>query len=184
MSSKRGLEPLSPYKQFIIWQLAAANGGVARRPINHRNRYWADVSDCRIRLDIIDAVVKAQNLNATCDGTYGVGFVLTTDDPFFLVTIDNCRDDRGELQPVAADILAMLRGAAVEISQSGQKLHIVGSGAVPAHRRINAAGIELHTHDRFIALDGQVTLGSAATDCTEMLPSFISAYLQPEEAEK
>jgi len=66
---------------------------------------------------------------------------------------------------LALSILARFPGAAVELSHSGQGLHIFGRAAPMAHGKRNAAlNLELYTEGRFCALTGTGALGDASTE--------------------
>lgn len=54
-----------------------------------------------------------------------IGFVFHANDPYFFLDLDRCRLGNG-WRPEAERICAMFPGAAMEISQSGQGIHIVG----------------------------------------------------------
>lgn len=54
-----------------------------------------------------------------------VAFVLSDNDPYFLLDLDKCRDGDGWSKK-AVDICAMFPGAAMEVSTSGNGIHILG----------------------------------------------------------
>jgi len=86
---------------------------------------------------------------------YMPGFVFTEHDPFFFLDIDKCLQSDGQWSPIAQEMLNRFRGAYIEVSQSGNGLHIIGSyeGRLPPHRCKNKEyGMELYTEKRFVAL--------------------------------
>ena len=110
---------------------------------------------------------------------YGVGFVLTKNDPFFCLDVDNCATESG-WSPRAMELCGAFPGAAVEVSSSGKGLHIWGRGEIPPHSCKNTAlGIELYDSGRFIALGMPGAVGDASTDQTAALSSVVPQYFPP-----
>lgn len=167
---------LAQYRQFILYraQPSASRPGktdkipcdITGQPGNaHEPANWMDAT-------------TARQVALLMGEGYGVGFVLTAADPFFCIDIDNCRDADGWSASALA-MVARFPGAAVEVSQSGNGLHIWGSytGSAPAHGcRNGGLGAELYTDRRFIALGRSDATGDASTDCTAGLTAVIAEY--------
>lgn len=112
----------------------------------------------------------------------GVGFVITDNDPFYLLDIDGAWDDRKQQwSQVAMDICGRLAGAALEVSMSGTGLHSLGMTAKPlTHAKKNTPlGLELYTRARFVALTGVQAQGDVGRDMTAPLAGIIAQYFQP-----
>ena len=173
------LAALAEYDQFIVWRSEPqANGGKPRKvPLNPETLTAADPHDPAHWMNADVAFPFVELLGAN----YGVGFVLTENDPFFCFDIDNCRGGE-DWSPFAQDLINRLPGAAVEVSVSGNGLHVWGTyQAVDTNHgcRNQAHGIELYTRDRFIALGRHDAEGNATTDCTGALTPLICAYFPP-----
>jgi len=167
---------LANYKQFILYIKKPRINNPAKtdkipvdaagNPIDpHLSVNW---------MSAIDTITMVKMLGEP----YGVGFVFTSHDPFFFVDIDGCVID-GNWSPVAMDLLTRFNGAAVEVSQSGTGLHIIGSynGFEPEHGCTNKAlGLELYTSGRFVALTGLQVSGNAAVDHVLTLNNVINQY--------
>lgn len=168
------LQAFCAYSQFILWTTRERDGKTVKLPIDYRTGHVANAHDPAIWL-------SADHVFAVAAGNYGVGFVFTEDDPFFFLDIDNCWTDAERWSPLALEVLGMLPGAAVEISQSGRGLHVFGAyTSVPEHTSKNIAlGLELYTSGRFVALTGTQAAGSAALDCTDALAAVIQKYFPP-----
>ena len=82
----------------------------------------------------------------------GIGFVLTTADPYTCVDLDHCVDEHGEVSDQTRLILSLLSGY-VELSPSGSGLHIWIRSDVPINRR--TAGIEIYSSRRWITMTGR-----------------------------
>lgn len=114
---------------------------------------------------------EAKNMDAN------IGFVLTANDPYFCVDLDKCKID-SEWSTHAFKILGWFPGAYVEISYSGDGLHIFGlSRGFPQHaskKKFLDGEVELYTSKRFIAFTEQGSNGNYNVDLTSNLQQFIS----------
>jgi len=109
-----------------------------------------------------------------------VGFFFTVDDPFYFLDIDHCLQADKTWSPIALALMGALPGGAVEISASGDGLHIFGTGTTPEHSCKNIAlGLELYTERRFVALTGTSAMGNAGVDHSVMLPGLVAQYFPP-----
>ena len=167
-SLPEALVPLASYKQFILHS--------NKKPVNSETLKAHDPHDPAIWLDADTAIQRAALLNC------GVGFVFTAEDPFFFLDIDKCLQPDNTWSEIANQLCATFQGAAVEVSQSGAGLHIIGTGAVAAHACKNIPlGLELYTDKRFVALTGTNAVGSAATMPQAALEQTVATYFPPSE---
>lgn len=173
-------EALHSYAQFIIYKLEPSKtrlGKTDKFPINHNTGNIANAHDPSIWMDSKTALVKVDLFGAQ----FGLGFVLTEDDPFWFLDIDDCVNDTA-WSPVAQELMAHLKGAAIEISSSRRGLHILGSGKVPAHSCKNKNfNLEFYNSGRFVALTGILAIGSIAKDCSKQLIPVINKYFTPSQ---
>lgn len=161
--------PFAPLMQYNQWILYDHD----KNPLDPRTYRYVDVTSpaCWVSYD------QAWQAAAGC---FGLGFVLTSGDPFYLLDIDKCAVPGG-WSALACDLCGRLSGAAIEVSQSGRGLHIIGAMAPGiAHSSRNTEHhIELYTQDRYIALTGRGAVGSAAADSSVALPAIIDQYFKP-----
>ncbi len=111
-----------------------------------------------------------------------IGFVLTEDDPYFCIDIDGCLQPNMEWSPDSLTVVNSFPGAMVEMSMSGQGLHIWGRyrAPIPDHACRNASmGLELYHTKRFIALGQPGATGDRETDCTQPLEAAILKWFPP-----
>lgn len=95
-------------------------------------------------------------------GIKGVGFVLTQNDPFALIDLDQCMDqDTGALQAWAQEVVERM-GSHTEISPSGQGLHIIVKGSLPPRGR-KKGPVERYDRSRFMTMTGNLFPSSPAT---------------------
>lgn len=86
----------------------------------------------------------------------GMGYVLAEGDGVVVVDLDHCLDG-GELAPWAREILDRCPPTFVEVSQSGDGLHIFGHGRVERGRRLrrDGAAVEVYGQGRYVAVTGR-----------------------------
>lgn len=170
------LKALDAYKQFTIYKvLPQPDGKTDKLPCDFRTgkacswtepAFWTNSETaCRAALNFGDK--------------YGVGFVLTESDPFFLLDIDDCLID-GQWSQTAIDMAGRLPGVAIEVSHGDHGWHLIGSGRPPEHGcRNDALGLEFYHSRRHIALTGTGAIGRADIDFTSQLASIIPAFFPP-----
>jgi len=167
------LAPLGAFRQFIVYRLEPKPGHpgkTLKKPINPATSRVHNAHDAAIWVGFGEAAVAVALLGGA--PTHGVGFVLTRNDPFWFLDLDDCREGDG-WNAVARDACARLAGAAVEVSQSCNGLHIIGSGPLLAHSCDSTAlHAQFFTEDRFIALTGLGAVGSAAYAPPEAVAYF------------
>jgi hypothetical protein len=176
------LQPLAAYRQFIAYQLvpdASRPGKTFKYPIDiatGRKHDLTDRSAWRTH-DQVSAWIGERT-------DHGCGFVFTEEDPFFFLDIDG-QFQAGQWSELATGLVGRLPGVAVEVSQSHTGLHLIGQyrGARPLHgckpAKHLGLPLELYTADRFVALTGLSTVGSAEQDATEALQAVIAEYFPP-----
>lgn len=105
---------------------------------------------------------------AASDIGAGLGFVLNGDG-IACVDIDHCLDSRGHVAKWAADIVAAMPTTYVEVSPSGDGLHVWGFATVDKGRR--SGGVEVYGSGRYITITGKRWRGSVASfaDLTDWL---------------
>lgn len=170
------LDPYSTIKQFpqfILWKLTSDGRKVPCAP----NGIPGDAHDTSNHMTYAFAEERSKFYGAG----YGVGFVLTPNDPFFCLDIDKCLQPDGTWSTLSLELLDMLPGALVEVSQSGTGLHVIGRGIMPDHARKNVPlHIELYSQMRFIALGNMATArGNSGEDMSLYLPDIVDKYFPP-----
>lgn len=180
------LRPLARFAQFVLWKAVAPEPPktkIRKIPINpHTGRAFVKGEDWQQDPSKWADADHALTLASRLGPEYGVGFLIKQGDPFFFLDLDNCLTD-GAWSPLAMSLMQTLQGAAVEVSTSGNGLHIIGTGALDEHGcRNDALGLELYTGGRFIALTGDRAIGNADADVTAQLKSVATQYFTPREA--
>lgn len=155
MSKFRGLEA---FDRFILYKLVPSktrSGKIDKIPVNYRDGSGASVTNPS-HWGNFNSVQEAANVLGP---EYGIGFVFTADLELWFLDIDACLVD-GAWSPLAQQLITALAGCAVEVSQSGTGLHIIGRGTLPPHGcRNKSLGLELYHTERFVALTGTHATG-------------------------
>lgn len=179
------LQPLAAYRQFILCQLVPDTtrpGKTFKYPLHPGTLQRHDAHDPAAWLSHAEAAALVDAVGHLDGHPLAVGFTITAADPFWFVDIDECLTPTG-WSPVAMQVAAMLPGAALEVSQSGRGLHIVGTGVPPAHScRNQAAGLEFYHELRFMVLGDPATAVGSAAAAPDTGP-LVAAYFTPTAAE-
>jgi len=176
MALPAALAALGHYRQFIACKLVPTNTGkMDKIPCDYRNGLTG--------VDAHDPQYHADYDTIAASG-FPVAFVLTDNDPFFCLDIDNCLQADGQWTPTALAVINDFPGAAVEVSQSGKGLHIWGCYTqIPPHKSKNTQlGIELYHHKRFILLGQPNATGEVWQDFTQHLTAGIVRYFPGNES--
>lgn len=170
------LSALAAFPQFITYRLVPSSkpGKMDKLPLDWRTgRMPPRGSGGHISPDYRTTFADAAKAIAEGKGD-GVGYVFTAEDPFWFLDIDGALQPDGQWSELARTLCERFAGAAVEVSQSGRGLHIIGSGTVPPHGCKNIPlGLEFYSEDRFVALTGTGATGDAAADFSAYLPTFL-----------
>lgn len=172
----QALAPLAAWPQFVAWRLEwnaerSKWDKIPYSPIHGRKASSTNPADWGTH--------EQAQAYAAANGMGGIGFVFTERDPFWFVDIDGALQD-GRWSLVAQELCTRLAGAAVEVSQSGTGLHIIGSGAIaPGHRNKNIPlHLELYTKERFVALTGTQASGDAGCDLSPALAGVAEQFFK------
>ncbi len=172
------LAPLAAYRQFILCQLVPDEtrpGKTHKYPLHPGTLHKHNPLDPAIWMTHDETAAQCETLGPD----FMCGFVITKTDPFFFVDVDNCLTPDG-WSDLAQRLIALVPGAAVEISQSGQGLHILGSyaGAAPDHSCApSGPDLGFYTEGRFVALTGADVVGDIGA--RPALDALVAQYFPP-----
>jgi hypothetical protein len=146
--------------QFIVVQFVPKpNGKADKLPIDYRTKRIINPLDPQYWTTHGQAKATAAALG---EG-FGIGFVFTTEDPYFFIDVDGCVVD-GQWSPESVNLMKTFSGAYMEVSHSRKGFHIIGryDGEFPKHK-CRSGNIELYHSHRFVALTGVGAKGNP--DC-------------------
>ena len=116
--------------QWVAWRYEVRKGKPTKVPIKPSSGGKAKSNDSST-WDTFDAALACCQLH----GHPGIGFVFSSDDDFFGVDLDACRNPcSGLLTPWAQEIVTNI-GSYTEVSPSATGVKIVGRGRLPADSR-------------------------------------------------
>ena len=136
---------LKPIKQWVLWR----RDGERKAPVNPFTLGNAGVQ-WRNTWGTFKEV--SESLRRHPGKVAGIGFVLTSSDPFVCVDLDDCFAF-GTLNPFASAVVETLNGY-TEYSPSGKGLHI-WIRAAQTERNIKRKGIEIYSFDRWMTVTGK-----------------------------
>lgn len=143
------------FKQFVLWRYEERGGTKPTKVPYSVGGYMANVNNPAHWTDYDTAV----NMLRSSDKYAGLGFVLTRNDPFGFIDLDDPSDDsKGYTAEQTKEILDrqikihQMFDSYSERSPSGRGLHIIVKGSVEQGRK--RAQIEVYTSERFMTMTG------------------------------
>lgn len=166
-------EELSEREQWITYALEEEDGKTVKKPHatetteGDYGEYvkWAGVRSPDQFVDYMSAFEFVKEVNTDSSITTdldGMGLVITEDDPYVAIDLDDCVDEQGHVKDFANKFLGSL-DTFWEISQSGSGLHGIVKGELDDDykNRNDELGIELYEDARFVAMTGNRVKGTA-----------------------
>ncbi len=148
------------YRQWIVWRLEDQGG-----PKPTKVPYSPVVVGAKASVDkpgtwgTFEDAMRAYESGAFS----GLGFVLTEDDPYLFIDLDDTKGDQAAFerqQRIFSEIPSY-----AERSPSGNGLHIIGKASLPRGRK--RANIEVYTSLRFMTMTGDVYRDAPIIECQE-----------------
>lgn len=161
------------YKQWVNWKIIEG----AKIPVDGTSGYKINAHNVDNYLTFNDAFNRTIN-----NPGIGVGFVITDNDPFFLLDIDHALQDDGSWSPLAIELCSMFHGTYQEISISGEAIHIIGTTDTNIEHKCKntVEKIELYTRKRFVAITGTGAIGDPTTPVNiDIYKQMVETYFQP-----
>lgn len=169
------LAGFAAYQGFINYKLAPKpKGGVDKLPVDSSGSV-IDSQDFRHVKTYIDAAATGLPVALVIRENHGV----------FFIDLDHCYVN-GAWLPGVSEICGMFPGAFVEVSSSGDGLHIIGRfegelhhGCVRHADKIYGFKVELYTKGRFCALTMTSAIGDINSFHTDALRNFATVNFPP-----
>lgn len=167
---------------FIVYELLPrANGGTDKVPVNPQTRKLSNAQDSTTWLTADVALTWANFLGPS----FGIGLVVYAGCGYGCIDIDGAKLADGTWSVLAQILCARFQGSYIEISISGNGIHIFFTyrGQAPAHTKRNTAlHIEMYTELRFIAITGYGEIGELEHDATIAFHQTIAEYFPPAQS--
>lgn len=136
-------------KRFVGWRTKKLKDKVSKLPYSLIDGQASDWNKPNRWLSFAGAKEKNAPL----------GFVLLEKDEITCIDLDHVIQD-GKLSEMAQEIVEIFKGTYMELSQSGQGIHVFAKGAIPKNLNLSSKGIEMYKNNRYIALTGNVGDGT------------------------
>lgn len=170
-------EALGAYRRWITYALIPdpdKPGKTIKRPTDVRTGLYCKAIDPAHQYSYAEAAATGRP----------VGFVFHRDDGFFFFDVDGALEAAPgggyQWNAQATELVGSLAGAAVEVSQSGTGLHVIGRGLTIDHSCRNIpAGLELYTHDRFCAMTFKQCAGDVRFDAAAPIQAIAQRFFPP-----
>lgn len=142
-------EELRHRRQWVNWRYEERNDKMTKVPYTPGTRHRASCTDLEEWGSFEDAI------GALDTGRFdGVGFMLSSGDPYTFIDLDECRNAiTGEIGEEAQEIIDALDGYA-EVSPSGRGIHIFVRGKVPGSKGRKRGWLEVYSWERYATMTG------------------------------
>lgn len=141
-------DEMKALQRFVGWRKEDLNGKIAKLPFSLIDGQASDWNKPSRWINFDEAIEKNTPL----------GFVLTDEDKLVCVDLDHAIQD-SKLTEMAREVADIFQGTYMELSQSGQGIHIFMKGSIPKNLNLSSKGIEFYKDNRYIALTGNVGNG-------------------------
>jgi putative DNA primase/helicase len=154
---------LTERPQWVCWCREMRDGEVTKilyTPGTERRAKSNDLKTWRTFEEAVEAYEASEPMAYA-----GVGFVFCSVDPFVGIDLDDCRNaESGEISPWAQKIIGRVQEGYIEISPSGEGVHIIVEGSVrngrtrkEVHEKGKRVGrVEMYGHGKFFTVTGAV----------------------------
>ena len=139
-------QELRELNQWVYWRYDVIDGKKTKVPYCTENKK-AKVNDPKTWLGFVNA------MNYVNIGMVGIGLVLTESDPYVVIDLDGCIENKKPSQ-YSIDVMGIFMSYA-EVSPSGKGLHIVIKGKL--QKGISTKEIEVYSKGRYICFTGNKT---------------------------
>ena len=138
------------FGHWVVWKLVPKKDRFTKVPYSAKTGTRASTTDSRTWATFPEA------LEALESGKYGgIGFVLSSGDPFVAFDFDDCRDpETGEVDEDVLQFIRRFKNRYVEVSPSGTGLHLITHGKLLGGTK--KGGYELYGVERYMTFTGEV----------------------------
>ena len=152
---------LQALPQWVLWRYVEVEGRQTKVPYSARNAGMASVTDSSTWATFNEAIGRASEFD-------GIGFVLTADDPYSIIDLDNKPHAPCTPEQLARHqkIYEMFDSYA-ERSTSGTGVHIVVRGHLPSG--VHRDNVEVYSSGRYMVFTGDILRGGPIQDFQPLL---------------
>jgi putative DNA primase/helicase len=144
-------EQLTERPQWVCWRLETRGNKPTKVPYTPGTERRASSTDLLTWRSFREALEAYEAAEPPYDG---IGFVLSSADPFVGIDLDRCRDpEDGEITGWAQKIISRVHEGYIEASPSGTGVHIIVQGAV-RDGGMRKGKVEMYSRERFFTITG------------------------------
>lgn len=167
--------------QWVLWRAEWDNKRQQYNKVPYSYAGYRASSTNNDTWTIFDAI---HNLYEQNDQYDGIGFMLSDDDNYIVLDIDNAVDKNGQITSDLA--LNMTEITYCEKSPSGTGLHCFFKGQLPTERKKKRKDLDLELYDtaRFMTVTGESIGQSEISDDQDILNNLVDRYFKIEKSLK
>jgi putative DNA primase/helicase len=145
-------DQLTERPQWVCWRLELRDGKPTKVPYTPGTERRASSTELMTWSTFEQALAAYEVGEPPYDG---IGFVFCSADPFVGIDLDDCRDpDSGEVAPWAQKLIDRVQEGYVEISPSGEGVHIIVEGSI-RDGGMRKGKVEMYGRGRFFTITGR-----------------------------
>lgn len=171
-------EELKELPKWVLWRAEWNNKRQEFKKIPYKSGGYKASSTKRDDWSSFDFVYKILENNKLYKG---LGFVLSKDDDYIVLDIDNAIDENGQINSDLA--LEMTELTYCEMSPSGTGLHCFFKGKLPEQRKKKRPDLDIELYDnaRFMTVTGESIGQSEICDEQEILNNLVERFFKEEQ---
>lgn len=153
---------MTAYKQWVVWKAESrGEGKTTKIPYDVKTGRLASVTNPETWASFDEVVASVSSYS-------GIGFVLTDNDPYTFIDLD---DTKGDAKAFAEQQrIYRIFNSYSELSPSGKGLHIITKGSVPSGKR--KGFVELYSNERFMTMTGCTQNNEPIKNCGHLLTTL------------
>lgn len=161
-STKYFPETIKHFPIWILWKKEVNNKGKITKVL-YSSKYNGRASSTNP--DTWDTFKNVkEKYDAEPERYNGIGIVLSKEYSIIFIDIDHCIVN-GEYNENAKRIINSFHGQYIELSQSGEGVHILAKGIIPYSFKNSTDNIEMYSEKRFVAMTGNaIVLGEPTVE--------------------
>lgn len=171
-------EELKELPQWVLWRAEWNNKRQQYEKVPYSFSGYRASSTNKDTWTIFDAIHNLYEENNLYDG---IGFMLSDNDKYIVLDIDNAIDENGQINTDLA--LEMTELTYCEMSPSGTVLHCFFKGELPEQRKKKRSDLDIELYDnaRFMTVTGESIGQSEICEEQEILNNLVERFFKEEQ---
>lgn len=171
-------EELKELPQWVLWRAEWDNKQQEYKKVPYSFSGYRASSTNKDTWTIFDAIYNLYEENNRYDG---IGFMLSNNDKYIVLDIDNAIDENGQINSDLA--LEMTELTYCEMSPSGTGLHCFFKGELPSERKKKRSDLDIELYDnaRFMTVTGEPVGQSEICEEQEILNNLVERFFKEEQ---